>query len=73
MIDTLFFLLQIIGVIVLIGWAVLNDQLKVGALIRGPLAFKQDPATLGERSRRRKGGGGLTRHRTGLNLENQSD
>jgi hypothetical protein len=66
MIDSLFFILQIVGVVVLIGWAVLHDDLAEGALSRGPLAFKQerrDKAWRAHASRDRRAGSGLAGHR----------
>lgn len=52
MIDTLFFALQIIGVCVLLGWAVIHDKLEDGDPVRGPLAFKQPDADSSERRKR---------------------
>ena len=69
MIDTLFFLLQIIGVIVLIGWAVIHDRLEGGVPTRGPLAFKGEGWPLAEHGQKRRGKGGLTRRRGGANLK----
>lgn len=40
MIDTLFFALQIIGIVTLLGWAVIHDRLAEGSETVGPLAFK---------------------------------
>jgi len=39
-IDILFFVLQIVGVATLLGWAVVNDRIKQDAAVRGPLAYK---------------------------------
>jgi|GEM_PF-5033080 len=61
MIDTLFFALQIIGIVILIGWAVVHDRLSEGALSSGPLAFKQDGESRSARSRH--GPKGSTRSR----------
>ena len=41
MIDTLFFMLQLIGVAILIGWAVVNDRKRDDEPLGGPLAYKQ--------------------------------
>ena len=40
MIETLYFVLQFIGVVILLGWAIVNDRVKDGAPVRGPLAYK---------------------------------
>ncbi|MDH3664519.1 MAG: hypothetical protein OEU92_31650 [Alphaproteobacteria bacterium] len=71
MIDTLFFGLQIIGIVVVIGWAVLHDKLEEGTPTRGPLAFKQPERTAGGSAREPSANGGLTRHRGGSNLKNR--
>ena len=42
MIDTLFFALQIAGITVLIGWALMHDRQREGAPTRGPLAFRRE-------------------------------
>ncbi|MEZ5931844.1 MAG: hypothetical protein R3F54_07840 [Alphaproteobacteria bacterium] len=66
MIDNLFFILQIIGVVILIGWAVVHDKLAEGAASRGPLAFRQAGRGKAWRtadSRRRKAGASLDMHR----------
>lgn len=42
MIDTLFFALQVAGIAVLIGWALMHDRLREGTPPRGPLAFRQE-------------------------------
>lgn len=68
MIDTLFFILQIIGILVLIGWAVVHDRQAEGTPTRGPLAFKPDEdekASGSSPSRGRKGRMGL-KSRLGL-------
>lgn len=51
MIDTLFFALQIIGIVILLGWAVIHDRVADGGETVGPLAFKQpvEPASAGKR------------------------
>lgn len=69
MIDILFFALQIIGIAILLGWAVIHDRLKEGAPSSGPLAFKSyDPATAaGEKDQ--KNLRGLTRHRARATLK----
>ena len=69
MIDTLFFALQIVGIGVVIGWAVVHDRLGDGAPVRGPLAFKQaDGETrAGRASHRTRPGAG--RHRAGTGTE----
>lgn len=54
MIDTLFFALQIVGIVVLLAWAVLHDRLEPGSPVRGPLAFKQDEPDAVPRSRSRR-------------------
>jgi hypothetical protein len=40
-IDTLFFMLQLTGIAILIGWAVVNDRKKDDEPLGGPLAYKQ--------------------------------
>ena len=64
MIDTLFFALQIAGIIVLIGWAVIHDRLREGMPTRGPLAFKQDDDLTGSKSGSRRSRFGHESHRT---------
>lgn len=71
MIDTLFFGLQIFGVVVLIGWAVIHDHLKEDAPTSGPLAYKQADRADGEGSEVQKTDVGLTRRRGRFNLENR--
>lgn len=70
MIDTLFFALQIIGIAILLGWAVVHDRLKEGAATRGPLAFKQHNSDTAEGDQDRKKPRGLTRHRGQATLKN---
>ena len=41
MIDTLFFALQIVGIVALLGWAVIHDRVADDGETVGPLAFKQ--------------------------------
>jgi len=41
MIDALFFMLQIVGIAILLGWAVIYDRRAEGSPSGGPLAFKQ--------------------------------
>ena len=68
MIDTLFFALQSIGIVVIIGWAVINDRLPFGRPSRGPLAYKEGgtpPADKAQAGRERRG---LTRRRVRSNL-----
>ena len=69
MIDTLFFFLQIVGVIVLIGWVVVHDRLEDGVQTRGPLAFKGEGWPPAGQGRKRRGRGGLTRRRGSANLK----
>ncbi len=71
MIDTLFFALQIIGIAILLGWAVIHDRLAEGAATRGPLAFKQNDSVIAESGRDQNKRGGLTRHRGQANLKNR--
>ena len=64
MIDTLFFALQIIGIVTLLGWAVIHDRLGEGSETFGPLAFKPsgERASGGKRhGRNRTSGTGATR------------
>lgn len=41
MIDTLFFALQIIGITVILSWAMTNDTRGARGRTTGPLAFKE--------------------------------
>jgi hypothetical protein len=68
MIDTLFFLLQVIGIAVLLGWAVIHDRLADGARSSGPLAFKQTDIGKAADSQGRVRSRGLTSHRRRANL-----
>jgi hypothetical protein len=63
MIDSLFFILQIIGVSVLLGWALLNDKTPDDGESRGPLAFKPPPPPFADGQPDRYRNGGLTRRR----------
>ena len=69
MIDTLFFVLQLSGIVVLLAWALAHDRLAEGTPTRGPLAFKQHDRNPPERARSRETGVGLTRRRSRSNLE----
>ncbi len=60
MIDTLFFVLQIVGFLVLVGWAVIHDRIAAGARTAGPLAFKPSDTDIAERPRGRRRRSGLT-------------
>lgn len=58
MIDTLFFVLQLVGVTVILSWAMTNDARGTRGRTTGPLAFKeldQDSAAtaVGGRSKER--------------------
>lgn len=70
MIDSLFFVLQVIGIVVILGWVVVQDRLEEGARSSGPLAFKQVD-DVAEPSKGRARTAGLTRRRRGANLEDQ--
>ncbi len=69
MIDTLFFALQIIGIVIVLGWAMIHDQQRDGAPTRGPLAFKRDGSAAGDDAHDRKKRPGLTRRRGQANLK----
>lgn len=69
MIDTLFFVLQIMGIVVLLVWAVIHDQLADGAPTRGPLAFKGGDYTGAGSGQGRRGGRSLTRLRGRANVK----
>lgn len=71
MIDTLFFALQIVGVVILIGWAVVHDRLREGMPTRGPLAFKQDDGPVGENIRDRRKSGGSAKRRSRAVLDGE--
>ncbi len=62
MIDTFFFALQIIGIAILLGWAVIHDRLREGSPTRGPLAYKRNDSATEDREQDRKERRGLTRH-----------
>ncbi len=68
MIDSLFFILQVVGIVVILGWVVVQDRLEEGAQSSGPLAFKQKDAA--EPSQRRARASGLTRRQRRVTLEN---
>lgn len=69
MIDGFLFALQVAGVAVLIGWALLHDRLEEGAVTRGPLAFKPDDRHPGEQGRERREHHGLTRRRRRVKVD----
>jgi hypothetical protein len=69
-IDSLFFVLQVIGIVVILGWVVVHDRLEDGARSSGPLAFKQADDTA-EISPGRARAPGLTRQRRRANLESR--
>ncbi|MGI9419983.1 MAG: hypothetical protein ACR2RA_19335 [Geminicoccaceae bacterium] len=68
MIDTLFFLLQIVGFLVLIGWAVVHDRISADGQTSGPLAYKPSSAGSGH-SGTAHPRIGLTRHSGDANLK----
>ena len=68
MIDTLFFLLQIVGFLVLLGWAVVHDRIAADDQTSGPLAYKPISADAGH-SRTARPRTGLTRHLGDANLK----
>ncbi len=61
MIDTLFFALQIVGIVVIVGWALVADRMKNGAGSRGPLAFRTGGAEAAGQPVDRRRRSGLTR------------
>lgn len=61
MIDTLFFVLQIVGFVTLLSWAVLHDGQKEEVPTRGPLAYKQDEGAVASASRGQKRDRGLAK------------
>lgn len=69
MIESVIFVLQLIAIIVLLGWAVVHDRLADDVRSRGPFAFRQSDALV-DYSLRRPRDGGLTRHRRRANLKN---
>ena len=71
MIDSLFYALQIVGIVVLVGWAVIHDRLAEGAPTRGPLAYKQDDGPAAGRSPDGGEKPGLPRHRGGATLKSR--
>lgn len=71
MIDTLFFLLQIIGFLVLVGWAVIYDRIPADGAVAGPLAFKRSSADTTDPARERRPRAGLTRHQSDANLKDR--
>ena len=72
MIDTLFFALQIVGIGVLLAWAVIHDKLEEGAPVRGPLAFKQPDGEVREKRASHRVRAGAGRRRPGAGTAAQA-